>query len=166
MRSGRGEIAILAIVMWLVGVGVILLIGQWPRIVRANWQLEGWPLIDEVAILLPVVAPLFLIWAALYRVERSAQLADCAAQNIEPPRSRLIEYVALQARHHLALILLPPLVIVGLIEAVAALKITSQFGLVWWFVVPQVAVGCRCRWLCSECGGRGLGGATATTNAR
>ena len=30
--------------------------------------------------------------------------------------------------------------IVGLIEAFAALKITSQFGLAWWFVVPQVAV--------------------------
>lgn len=130
----------LAIVLWLAGVGVILLVGQWPRIVRANWQLEGWPLVDEVAILLPVVAPLFFIWAALYRLERSAQLTDCAAQKIEPPRSRLLEYVALQARHHLALILLPPLIIVGLIEAVAATKITSQFGLAWWFVVPQVAV--------------------------
>lgn len=130
----------LAIIVWLAGVGVILLVGQWPRIVRANWQLEGWPLIDEVAILVPVVAPLFLIWAALYRLERSAQLADCAARNIEPPRSRLIEYLALQARHHLALILLPPLAIIGLIEAVAALKIPSQSGLVWWFVVPQFAV--------------------------
>lgn len=126
--------------LWLAGVGVVLLVGQWPRIVRANWQLEGWPLLDEVAILLPVVAPLFLIWAALYRIERLAQLADCTARNLEPPRSRMLEYVGLQARYHLALVLLPPLLVVGLIEAVSTLHIAPQSGVVWWFIVPQVAV--------------------------
>src|SRR5687768_10003520 len=47
--------------LWLAGVGAILLIAQWPRIVRSNWQLAAWPLVDEIAILLPVLAPLILI---------------------------------------------------------------------------------------------------------
>src|SRR5262245_11811356 len=58
--------------LWLVGVALILLVGQWPRIVRSNWQLAAWPLIDELAILLPVIAPLIFVWAAMYRLERSS----------------------------------------------------------------------------------------------
>src|SRR5438552_3447827 len=34
--------------LWLAAVALILLVGQWPRIVRSNWQLAGWPLIDEL----------------------------------------------------------------------------------------------------------------------
>src|SRR5205807_6967993 len=58
--------------LWLATVALILLVGQWPRIVRSNWQLAGWPLIDELAILLPVIAPLFLVWAAMHRLEHSS----------------------------------------------------------------------------------------------
>ena len=139
-ESDFAKVQSLVICLWLAGVAIVLFVGQWPRIVRANWQLADWPLIDELAILLPVIAPLFLIWAALYRFERLAQLADCAAQNILPPRSRLLEYVGLQARHHLALVLLPPLAVVGLIEVVSKFHIASQVGLMWWFVVPQLAI--------------------------
>src|SRR5262245_24119983 len=46
------------IALWLGAVALILLVAQWPRIVRDNWQLAAWPLIDEVAILLPVVVSL------------------------------------------------------------------------------------------------------------
>src|SRR5258705_7578887 len=43
----------LVVCLWLSAVGIILLVAQWPRIVRDNWHLAGWPLIDELAILLP-----------------------------------------------------------------------------------------------------------------
>ena len=47
--------------LWLGTVALMLLVAQWPRIVRGNWQLAGWPLVDEVAILAPVIAPL-MVW--------------------------------------------------------------------------------------------------------
>jgi hypothetical protein len=68
--AGKWQSAIIC--LWLTGVGVILVVGQWPRIVRANWRLEGWPLVDELAILLPVIAPLLLIWSSMYSMERKS----------------------------------------------------------------------------------------------
>src|SRR5439155_820932 len=100
--------------VWLLGVALILLVAEWPRIVRGNWQLANWPLIDELAILLPVIAPLVLVWAANYRLERSA---------IRAAGSGLTKYVWLQARQQLGLVLLPPLAMVGLLETLGALKI-------------------------------------------
>jgi Zn-dependent protease with chaperone function len=115
--------------LWLGAVAFILLIGQWPRIVRANWALSALPLVDEVAILLPVIAPLVLIWAAMYRHHGGAQ-TNCS----------LLRHLLLQARHHLALVLLPPLAVVGLIETIATLKIAPQLDTVWWFAIPQLAI--------------------------
>src|SRR5437762_7578522 len=91
--------------LWLATVALILLVGQWPRIVRSNWQLAGWPLIDELVILAPVIAPLLLIWAAMRG------------------RQRLAAYLWLQTRQQLAMLLLPPLVIVGVLESITWLKL-------------------------------------------
>jgi Zn-dependent protease with chaperone function len=115
--------------LWLGAVLFILLVGQWPRIVRSNWALAEIPLVDEIAILLPVIAPLVLIWAAMYRLQ------DATENN-----HSLLRHLLLQARHHLALVLLPPLAVVGLIETVAAFKIAPALDTVWWFVIPQFAI--------------------------
>jgi Zn-dependent protease with chaperone function len=128
------------LVVWLCGVPLILVVAQWPRIVRGNWQLASWPLVDELAILLPVIAPLVLMWAALYRLERATQLAACRARQIELPPAKLLRYVWLQVRHHLGLVLLPPLAIVGLFETLAWLKIpTANIDTAWWLVAPLLA---------------------------
>src|SRR5689334_3596752 len=37
--------------VWLLGVAIILLVAQWPRIVRGNWGLGNFPLVDELVIL-------------------------------------------------------------------------------------------------------------------
>ncbi|MBW8884087.1 MAG: M48 family metalloprotease, partial [Planctomycetia bacterium] len=107
----------------------------WPRIVRSNWQLAGWPLIDELAILLPVIAPLLLIWAAMYRLERPSSFSSAFL-----PR-QLLTYVWLQARHQLVLVLLPPLAVVGVLETVTWLEIASaKLDTAWWFALPLVAM--------------------------
>ncbi len=126
--------------LWLGAVAIILFVGQWPRIVRGNWQLAAWPLVDEIAILLPVVAPLVLIWGALYRLEYAERDATANAGQAAAPPPSLLSYLAFQARHHLALVLLPPLAVVGVIESLAALNLSPSGGAVWWFVVPLVAM--------------------------
>ena len=127
--------------LWLGTVALMLLVAQWPRIVRGNWQLAGWPLVDELAILAPVIAPLILVWAVLYRVERAAQVASCRARNITPPPPRMASYVWLQIRHQLAMVLLPPLVIVGLIEVLLSLRIMpTDVDAAWWFILPLIGM--------------------------
>jgi Zn-dependent protease with chaperone function len=127
--------------LWLGTVALMLLVAQWPRIVRGNWQLAGWPLVDELAILAPVIAPLILVWAVLYRVERAAQVASYRARNIAPPPPRMASYVWLQIRHQLAMVLLPPLVVVGLIEVLLSLRIMpTNVDAAWWFILPLIGV--------------------------
>jgi len=127
------------IVLWLGAVAAVLFFVQWPRVVRGNWGLADWPLVDELAILLPVVAPLLLVWAALYRLDRAAQAAAFRARNMELPPARLSGYVWLHARQHLGLILLPPLAIVGIFEVLSAGGISAgDANTAWWLVVPML----------------------------
>jgi Zn-dependent protease with chaperone function len=125
---------------WLGSVGLVLFVGAWPRIVRENWQLAEWPLVDELAILLPVVGPLLLVWAALYRLERAAQVAAFRAQGCEAPAGSLCAYLWLHVRHHLGLILLPPLLIVALFDSLTALHVApADLDTAWWLVAPLLA---------------------------
>lgn len=123
--------------LWLVAVGTILLIAQWPRIVRNNWGLGQWPLIDELMILLPVIAPLLLVWAALFRLERAAYIAACMARQVVPSPPNLGSYLWLNVRHQLALVLLPPLAVVGTFETLESLNVAPvRLAAAWWFMLP------------------------------
>jgi Zn-dependent protease with chaperone function len=123
--------------LWLGAVAVLLFVAGWPQIVRGNLSLAGWPLVDELAILTPVILPLVLLWAAVYRLERAAQLAACRECGHEPPPARLLSYLWLHARYHLGLVLVPALVVIGGCELLAALKLDSGSGsTAWWFGVP------------------------------
>lgn len=125
--------------LWLATVGAILLVGQWPRIVRSNWHLAAWPLVDEIAILLPVLAPLIVIWAALYRLDRASLVAACRARNLPPPPARLAAHLLMQMRHYLGLVLLPPLAIVGILETLTLLGISpDHWQASWWLAIPLV----------------------------
>jgi Zn-dependent protease with chaperone function len=125
--------------LWLLSAVSILLVAQWPRLVRVNWQLASWPLIDELAILLPAITALILVWAVDYRLERAAEKAACRLQGRPVPPSRLANYLWLQARHQLGLILLLPLALVGLIEGLVWLNLVpANIHTVWWFALPLV----------------------------
>jgi len=126
--------------LWLTAVATILLVAQWPRIVRGNWQLAEWPLIDELAVLLPVVGSLLLVWAALYRLERAAEVAACRLRQLDPPPARLWNYIWANIRHQLALVVLPPLAVVALFESLAALKVpAASLDVAWWLMIPLAA---------------------------
>jgi Zn-dependent protease with chaperone function len=125
--------------LWLVAVSVLLFIARWPQIVRGNWSLAGWPLVDELAILAPVIAPLILLWAALYRLERSQQVAAFRERGQAPPPARLMHYLWMNSRYHLGLVLLPALVVIGGSELLAATKIDlGGASSAWWLGLPLV----------------------------
>ncbi len=126
--------------LWVSAGLVVLFVAQWPRIVQSNWRLAGLPLVDELAILLPVIAPLLLVWAALYRLERAAQVAAYRARDLMPPPPQLAQYLWLHVRHHLGLIVLPALIVVGAFELLALSQITSAApDAAWWFALPLLA---------------------------
>ncbi len=48
---------------WICMSAIIILVLRWPQIVRFHWQIDGWPLVDELLILAPVALPLLISWA-------------------------------------------------------------------------------------------------------
>jgi Zn-dependent protease with chaperone function len=131
----------LVICLWLGAVAAVLFVAQWPQIVRSNWQLGDLPLIDELAILLPVVAPLLLVWAALYGLDRAAQAAAYRTRQLALPPPDLGRYLWLQVRQHLGLVLAPPLAIVSVFETLEKFDIAAgEIDSAWWLVIPLAAI--------------------------
>jgi Zn-dependent protease with chaperone function len=125
--------------LWLIAVGVLLFVVEWPQIVRGNWSLAGWPLVDELAILAPVLAPLVLLWAVLYRIERAGQVAAFRERGLKPPPPQLLRFLWLHARFHLGMVLLPALVVIGGSELLAAARIDlGGSSTAWWVGLPLV----------------------------
>ena len=127
-----------AVTLWLVTVVATMYAIQWPRVVRSDWALAAWPLVDELLILLPVVAPLLLYWAVLFWVRWSTQYAAARARGEAPPRLRLASLIVQSARHHLALILAPVLIVIAAQECMLFCwpRVTAN---AWWIYLPLLA---------------------------
>ena len=90
---------------------------QWPQLVRVNWRLDGMLLVDELCILAPLVVPLLLSWAVEFEVVR----AICVGGKREAWKwqsNDRSEYVIVQARHYLGLVLLPVLLLLTVRDVV------------------------------------------------
>jgi STE24 endopeptidase len=72
----------------------------WPLVVRANWGLEGFGLLNDIFILLPFLVIQLLIWWGQFFAERALQLR--AASGISGGLGR---YLLLRSRQSLGLIL-------------------------------------------------------------
>ncbi len=106
LRLWRG----IHVLVWLGTAGLVLHGVGWVRLIRFNWGLAGLPLADDLLVLVPVLAPLILSWAAWYPVERelralgeSDALALCGRW----------QYVAVHVRHYLGVLLVPVLVLLA-----------------------------------------------------
>jgi STE24 endopeptidase len=122
-------------VLWLAAAGFVLALLDWPQVVRFNWGLDGWPIVDELLLLSPVLAPLVLSWAAFYDVERAWRGGE--SREAQPSR---LAFVALHARGQLGLVLVP----LGLLLATqdAARLIAPQFAEGphgWLILTPPLA---------------------------
>jgi STE24 endopeptidase len=104
-------------VLWLAVAGGVLYWLEWGRLVRFNWHLDRAILVDEVLILLPVLLPMVLSWAAFYEVDRAvrAGMAAAGAPSAEPTSRR--RYVVLHLRHYLGILLLPVLALLAAQDA-------------------------------------------------
>lgn len=129
--------------MWLAIVAATMYGLQWPRVVRTDWSLGAWPLVDEILILLPVLLPLVLYWSVLHRLQIAAQDAllrtgGARAGGASRPQSRLAAFLWQNARHHLALVVLPALIVIGLQESLTRIWPTLATNS-WWIYPPMLA---------------------------
>ncbi len=92
---------------------------DWPAVVRLNWGLERWVLVDDLLVLAPFAASVLLAWLAHFRVEEM-QRRGLETQLIHPPRwgSRLA-HLDFHLRHHLGVVLVPLLLLITIQDSVA-----------------------------------------------
>lgn len=98
------------IAVWLGTAGLVLHGLGWVRVIRFNWGLAALPLADDLMVLVPVLAPLVLSWAAWYPVERELRAA-LGENDAALALSGRWQYVAVHVRHYLGILLVPVLVL-------------------------------------------------------
>jgi STE24 endopeptidase len=88
----------------------------WSRMVRTNWGLGEWILVDDILVFLPYLLIQLLIWWGLFFAERSLQIRWDSGASV-----RLVRYLVLRSRQALGLIL--PVVLLYVIrrDAIARL---------------------------------------------
>jgi STE24 endopeptidase len=94
---------------WLGAAALIYLVGRWPHIVRGNWQLQRWPLADDLVILAPPLIALLAVWTVYWRVERT--LRGQTGEELPAAWPAWREFLGLHVRQHLGLPLVPVLLV-------------------------------------------------------
>lgn len=97
------------------GYVALLVLGGWTSLVREGWGLGGVPVVDDLVILLPILAPPLLAWAAWHEVELALE-TRLGPLGRSLPRTRL-GYVLEQVRGPIAIALGPLLVLVVTYDA-------------------------------------------------
>jgi len=112
---GRGQVALraalLGLVIWTTwGAG-------WPRLVRHDWGMEDWVLVDEMLMLAPLLTAMVGCWAGMYPADQALRrqslwhaLADARAPR---PAWGLGGYLLFQVRHQMLMIVAPLSLIVA-----------------------------------------------------
>lgn len=127
----------IAVFLWLAMVAATMYLVEWPRVVRSDWGLAAWPLVDELLVLAPVVVPLLLLWTAFYRLHWLAQATVSRQLDAPPPRSRLLSHLWNHVRHDLGLVLIPALVVIAAQESLQlAWPQALEASQAWWLYVP------------------------------
>ncbi len=59
------------LVVWFCGCVALLVIARWPQLVRGNWAFDRVPLLDELALALPMIASLLVSWIVIHDAEKT-----------------------------------------------------------------------------------------------
>lgn len=123
--------------IWLAGSLAIIYLLDWPAIVRSDIAGANWPLVDDLLILAPVIGSLLLIWIAFHTIESTARQLRCLSQEAGSRQAQvaadhsLVQYLAWQFRHYLAMALVPALLVIAANDL--ALQYSSAIPWPAWF---------------------------------
>jgi Zn-dependent protease with chaperone function len=121
-----------ALFAWLATIAATLYIVKWPQLVRGDFGLGSWPLVDELLVLVPVVLPLLLLWGALYT----------AMRHKGRPALSPLKQVWHKARQELAIVLLPTLLVIAALELAAMDDLSPHHAGRWtWLLLPWPVLG-------------------------
>lgn len=90
--------------VWLIASLAIVYSFQWQKIVRGNWQLDQWWLIDDILIIAPVILSLIASWAIFFDI----QTVFAKSEKLKSLGERF-KFVGLRVRVYLAIFLIPML---------------------------------------------------------
>ena len=124
-------------VLWLMLVAAMSYGLGWPQLVRENWGLGNWLLVDDLLILAPVYVPILLSWAAFYEVDLLVEELTIPDNSPEPRLPARWRYVLLHARHYLALVLAPLLLILLVHDAAHLFAPEFTAGPYGWLVLAM-----------------------------
>jgi len=127
--------------LWLAAVLAICAWFGWPQVVRYNFGLRDTILLDELLILLPVLLPVVIAWTACYEVDRAGEIAAAEYWQRTPRTIDRARYVALHARNHLGLLLLPIVLILAVDDAIGLLVPAALLeSYAWWLTLLPLGV--------------------------
>jgi STE24 endopeptidase len=117
-------------VVWICASLAMLFGVRWHDVVRSCWQLDRWPILDELLILAPALTGLVMSWAIFYEIEKrfveqlrnSKQASETPDETLERNRENLfvaltrdwkarLAYVSIRFRVHVLMLLVPLLIL-------------------------------------------------------
>ena len=112
--------------VWLIASIAIVYSFQWQHLVRVNWGLDRFPLVDELLILAPVLLSLIASWAIFYDI-----------QSYNLPKSKTgwlkrLGFVSIRVRVYLLVCLIPILFGMGFKDVLDSQAISSEAAL--WLI--------------------------------
>ncbi len=119
--------------VWLASVVGLAFGTSWCQVVRENWHLRHWVLIDELLILVPVFAPLVVAWWILQNVgvRHASMPADLG---FGTRVAKLTRDFAQLGRDHLLILLAPVLALIAVRDVVDVVSPSFQAGTRAWLL--------------------------------
>ena len=126
--------------VWLTASLAIIWAVRWQDIVRGNWNLDRWPLLDEILIIAPVILSLIASWAIFFEIEHAASPRRNGF-DLEKFKRR-IEFVSIRVRVYCLMVMIPVSIVVlarDLAPWIDSLTLISQLTLGTCVVLALVA---------------------------
>lgn len=105
-ESMTRRLSICHCVVWFCASLAIIVGLRWQDVVRENWNLDRFPLVDEICILSPILFSLVASWAIFYELQKTINRSSAPV----PMRTRIkhrLSYVSIRFRVYVLLVLAP-----------------------------------------------------------
>ena len=134
------------LIIWFALSWAFLCFVRWPAVVRHNWGLDRFVLLDEVLIVLPVLAPLVLSWFVFYDLELSRGVALAQSAGWGRALWRRCRFAWCSARIYLGLLLVPMFALILLRDLVGQFGTLQMVESTWVSLALLVALALGFPW--------------------